>query len=71
MERRHGKEAYRMTAAGKACLGLALDLKVDGNVPSMLEELVTTWFGPALAGASDISSAGRNEDMGVETDDPS
>lgn len=71
MERRTGKDAYRMTAVGKACLGLALDLKLDGNVPSMLEELVMTWFGPALAATGNTAFAESDEDMGDETDDPS
>ena len=56
IERREGGDAFRMTAAGKACLALALDLKLDCNVPAMLDELVETRFRPLLA-TGEVSAA--------------
>ncbi|NLA60243.1 MAG: hypothetical protein GX863_03960 [Firmicutes bacterium] len=71
MERRPGRDAYRITAVGKACVGLALDLKLDDNVLSMLEELAATWFEPALSATGDTAFEELDEDTGDETDDPS
>ena len=46
-----------MLFRSKACLALALDLRLDCNVPAMLAEFVESSFIPALA-AGEISATG-------------
>ena len=69
MERKPDGTGLRMTAAGKACLALALDLRLDCNVPAMLDEFVETSFAPLLA-AGETSAAGAIENGDPAGDDP-
>lgn len=63
MERKPDGSGFRLTPAGKACLALALDLKLDCNVPAMLAEFVETSFVPLLAvGATSVADDAEGED---------
>jgi len=68
----------RMTLAGEACLGLALDLRLDCNVPAMLNEFVESHLVPAIKTAQELAAAeitdeaakGSDDEAGGEPDDP-
>jgi hypothetical protein len=59
---------FRMTSAGRACLALALDLRLDCNVPAMLTEFVESSYIPALT-VGETSATCDIEESDYETGD--